>query len=85
MTVRYEVEDVFRLTGRGPTTVGVLTEGSVDRGMSLLVQTTGERVQVLSFDVHTQRVERGLQVVLQLTPEDARRVAPGTVLISPPA
>ena len=84
MTVRYEVEDVFRLTGRGPTTVGVLIEGSIDRGMVLQVLTTREQVQVRSFDVHTQEVPRGLQVVLQLTLEDATKVGPGTVLVSLP-
>ena len=84
MAVRYLVRETFpRMTG-GPRVLGVLLEGTISDGVTLVVEATGAPVRVLSFDQHTRSTGEGLQVGLQLHPEDAPMVTPGSILVAPP-
>jgi len=85
MAVRYLVQDTFPRTTGGPRVVGLLYEGEVHDGETLLLEATGQTVRVLSFDWHTRQTDQGLQVGLRLHPEDAPLVTPGSTLVSPPA
>ena len=84
MTVRYLVQDVFQIPRRGPVVAGVLLDGEISSGDSLMVEGTGSRVRVLSVELHTRRTEAGLVVGVRLHPEDAPLVTAGSTLVSPP-
>ena len=82
--MRYLVQDTFpRMTG-GPRVTGLLLDGEIRGGETLLLEGTGTPVRVLSFDWHTRRTEAGLQVGLRLHPEDAPMVTAGSTLVSSP-
>lgn len=81
--VRFEVDDVFDLTGRGPTVMGYLTDGILTRGMTLQVESTTSRVTVRSFDPHAVRTPRGLQVMVQLAGPKPDEVLAGATLVTP--
>lgn len=83
MTVRYEVDDVFTVPGRGPTLMGYLTGGVLTRGMTLQVESTTTCVTVRSFDPHTVETPRGLQVMLQLDSPKPDEVMAGATLVTP--
>jgi selenocysteine-specific translation elongation factor len=84
MAVRYLVQDTFPRTTGGPRVLGVLQEGELHGGETLLVEATGAPVRVLSYDWHPRQTETGLQLGLRLHPEDAPMVAVGSTLVSPP-
>ena len=84
MAVRYLVQETFPRTTGGPRVLGLLQEGEVHDGEVLVLEATGARVRVLSFDWHTRQTDQGLQVGLSLHPEDAPLVTAGSTLVSPP-
>lgn len=82
MTVRYLVQDLFQIPGRGPVTAGLLLEGVVRTGDVLRVAGTGNRVRVSFVDFHARQTAEGPMVGLQIHPDDAPGVAPGATLLS---
>jgi len=84
MALRYVVQDTYQIPGRGPMVSGVLMEGDVRTGDTLMVAESKAPVRVLSVDVHTRQTDEGLLVGLRLHPEDASAVTAGSTLVSPP-
>jgi len=84
MAVRYVVRATFQIPGRGPVVSGLLLEGDVRNGDTLMVEDTETRVRVLSVDLHTRQTPEGLMVGLRLDPEDASMATAGSTLVSPP-
>jgi selenocysteine-specific translation elongation factor len=85
MTVRILVERTFQIAGRGPVVAGLLQEGEVSSGDSLVVRETGATVQVRGLEPHVRQPEEGRRVGLLVRPEDAPLVTPGSTLVSPAA
>ena len=84
MAVRYVVEDTLEMPGRGPAVLGLLLDGVITTGDTLLVQETGASVRISFVDFHTRETDRGLLVGLQVDPADAPLVTAGSTLVSPP-
>jgi len=84
MGVRYRVQQTFPGHVAGPMVLGVLEDGVIRGGETLVLEDGGAPVRVTRFDVHTRQTDQGLEVGLQLHPEDAPRVTAGSTLVSPP-
>ena len=84
MAVRYLVQGTYPGHVAGPMVLGLLLDGMIRGGETLVLETTGAPVRVLSIDVHMRPTDAGLEVGLGLHPEDAPLVTAGSTLVSPP-
>jgi selenocysteine-specific translation elongation factor len=84
MPARYLVQDTFPGHMAGPMVLGLLLEGVIAGGETLVIEGSGTPIRVSGFDVHPRQTAAGLEVGLRLHPEDAPKVAAGSMLLSPP-
>ena len=82
--MRYRVQDAFPGHVAGPMVLGVLTDGVIRGGETLVVESTGATVRLVGMDVHARQTDEGLELGLQLHPEDAAAVTPGSTPVSRP-
>ena len=82
MTVRYLVQDLFRIQGRGSVATGLLLEGVISAGDVLTVAGTSNQVRISFVDFHSRQTQEGLLVGLQIHPEDAAAVTAGSTLVT---
>lgn len=84
MTVRYLVQDTFRIPGRGPVIAGVLQEGEIRNGDVLAVAGTGAQIRISFVEFHGRETPEGPLIGLVIEPEDAAAVTAGSMLVSTP-
>lgn len=80
--VRFEVTELFDVTGRGRIAAGLLRHGVIRPGQVLHDLATGRPVLVRGLELHTRQTVDGLQAAVLLDPNNRDAVERGTVLVS---